>query len=195
MIVISGYGRSGSSLLVGILTHLGFNTGFSKEDVACALNLPARAGLEVSNANLYEKGRVVKKPGYFWVYRDQLSKSPNTLKEIEICIIPFRSISKSYKSRKHCTEILKSDTLGGLHRTDRKVPGGITEALLAELLGWDIDTCLMHDIPFVFLKYPDYSKDADYFYRQLKSILKPKNITASDVQKAFDEIEIKEPRV
>lgn len=189
MIIISGYGRSGTSLLVGILTYLGFDTSFSKDAVTKTLNHPARAGLEIQSVGPFKKGTVIKKPGYFFFHRDALSKSPNILKEIEVCIIPFRGISKSYESRKYCTEVLGSDTYGGLHG------GKVTEAFLAEHIGWDVDTCLMNDIPMAFLKYPDYTKDAEYFHQQLKSILEPKNITVEDVQRAFDEIGIKEPRV
>ena len=135
-----------------------------------------------------ERPGVIKKPGLFDAYRKAGYLTPEVLKTIDICIVPIRGIEKAMASRTLVTA-LGFDEYGGLHK------GAVTEDTHAQKLGWDIETCVMNDIPFVFLKYPQFSKDASYCHEQLKSLFKPRNITVDDVQKAFDTIGIKEPRV
>lgn len=194
-IVISGYGRCGTSFLTDVLNSLGFQTNIPSNKFEEYRKHVSRAGLELVNGD----AEVVKYPGWFmfnlkpeYDYRANKDKKPieiDSLKNIELCIIPIRGISKAYASRKYCAEVLKSDCRGGT------AGGQINESLLAEHLGWDIDYCVMNNIPFVFLKYPDFTKDIDYFYNQLKVIFEPKNIKTSDIKKVFDTIGIKESRV
>ena len=58
-VVISGTGRSGTSFLVQLLTHLGLHTGYNEESVA----LPSieRAGLEL-DVRLSDAPYIIKSP-------------------------------------------------------------------------------------------------------------------------------------
>lgn len=186
MICIGGYGRSGSSFLVQILTHLGFKTGWDKATVDRTLDHPSRAGLERVEASSKNSNiEVFKRPGFF----NQCKLNKEEYGDIEFFIIPIRGIDNAVKSSLLCNK-LGSGGRGGTHNKTAE------ENRIEKLFhfGKDVDTCVLYDIPFTFLKYPKYINDIEYFYDCLLPILKKRGITFEQVKDTITSLR-REPRI
>src|SRR3954470_21878481 len=115
-IVITGTGRAGTTLLVQILTDLGFDTGFK---VDARISEDARAGLE-RDITHPEAPRVVKDPGLSRRLGGYLAAG--TVK-IEHVLVPMRDLDVATASRvrnaKYGAQIRNPAPPGGLMATRR----------------------------------------------------------------------------
>ena len=95
-IIISGTGRAGTTLLVQLFTHLGFDTGFGRADSLRCIDSLSHAGLEHS---LRQKllPHVIKSPWLVDELPDALAKG--TL-PISAAIVPIRQLSAAAESRR-----------------------------------------------------------------------------------------------
>src|SRR3954468_18928156 len=91
-IVIAGTGRAGTTLLVQVLTDLGFDTGFRANP---NIEYEARAGLE-RNIRSADAPRVVKAPGLSLELDDLVVRGEV---ELEHVIIPVRDLDVVSASR------------------------------------------------------------------------------------------------
>jgi hypothetical protein len=193
-VVITGTGRSGTSFLVELLTHLGFETGFSSDDIESKKFKQARAGLE-HDIRRKECPFIVKSPQFCdyaeeVIYRDDIV--------IEHIFIPVRDLHAAAESRrrvarnydpslpfvrrfKHMLKIRKFP--GGLWHTRSRKQGRQEEVLLKliyKLMLVISDT----NLPVTFMRYPRIVKDCPYLFEKLKPILQ--NITYKSFCEVFN---------
>ncbi len=99
-VVITGTGRTGTTFLVELLTHLRLETGFSADDVISKKFSLARAGLEY---DIMRKDcpYIVKSPWFCdcaqeIIYREDIV--------IEHVFIPIRDLNAAAESRRYVTK-------------------------------------------------------------------------------------------
>ena len=178
-ILIGMYGRSGTSLLVGILGKLGFNTGFSDANFDSMQKHPARAGLENGrspDAILNDNIEVLKP-----VLINTLLKHPQVVKErCECFLFPVRGISKAIESRKHQDKVGITGYGGTMNN---KLTVESQQRVFGELI--DLAACM--ELPIKFMVFPKWVEDFDYFYSTLKDSFDVRNISKEEVEKVFKE--------
>jgi len=175
-IIISGTGRAGTTLLVQILTHLGHDTGFSKEECLRDVDPASHAGLEYNLVGKRKKPLpyIVKAPGL----SDQIDEAIAQGVQIDLAIIPVRDLESSVRSRIRVSALaakLGKDPFkaaGGLWKTDN--PQG-QEIILLRQQFILLQSLIAHDIPILFLAFPRFAKDLDYFYRKMAPVVGHKN--------------------
>lgn len=167
-ILIGGTGRSGTTLLVQILTHLNFDTGFSKDQAMERVDGISKAGLE-TRLDRDDLPYVIKSP---WL-SDEIGAALEGGLKVEAVVIPFRGLFEAAESRRHVyrqAEARGKDPLahpGSIWKTTE--PSEQEGALALELYKL-LDPLVARDIPLVFLSFSRFVQDGEYFYRQLKTI-------------------------
>ena len=172
-ILIGGTGRAGTTLLVRILTCAGLETGFKESEFTQIEGSIGRAGLEfpVSYANRNHLPVVVKSPHLVEVL-------PRILEEkwfqIGLAIIPIRDLSGATASRCRVhqkaldLEICPQSVPGGLWKTANPADQRL---ILAENFYRTVEPLIAHEVPHLFLSFPKFAKDIEYFDRTLGSTL------------------------
>lgn len=174
-VVIAGTGRAGTTLLVQVMTDLGFDTGFKPGVQA---NPEARAGLE-KNILAPNAPRVVKSP--------RLSTELGPLLEsgavvVEHLIIPVRDLDVAAASRVRAASYGRSLNAQGGMLWGTKRPLAQRQAL-AEVLAQLLVTAARHDLPTTLLHFPRFTTDAEYLHRKLV-VLDPA-LQLGDVQRVL----------
>lgn len=180
-VVITGTGRAGTTFLVELLTNLGLDTGFKKNDLIILKNKMGRAGLEhdIRKANC---PYIVKSP-WFCDYAHEVFNNKSIT--IEHIFLPMRDLNAAAESRRFVTRnnIIKHSTLSMLlKKTDKQqYAGGLwhTNSLKTgkqeQILQFQLYKLLLEAsstfIPITILQYPRIVKDCDYLYAKLKPIL------------------------
>lgn len=188
-ILISGTGRSGTTLLVQILTYLGLDTGFTREDVFSKIDDISSAGLEhnlLSENNPY----IVKAPSISDKIKEALS---NGIK-IDCLIIPMRDLSAAAESRRRVFEenlllgkdpALAAKAAGSLWKTERPED---QEVALATQFYKLLQPLAEHNVPIIFMSFPRFAGDLEYFFSKMEPIFTLFSITINDVKKVFDQV-------
>ena len=198
-LLIGGTGRAGTSLLVRILEVCGLETVIGGSvDHSPFINAKANAGLESNMLLPPGSPYVVKSPTLHRVIA-HLVTQPDI--KIDGVILPVRGLAEAAASR-----IIVE--LGGLYGDDTSHtldtiapgetyghPGGAAFSLepldqarhLAVGFHTLVETLLEHDIPICFLKFPRFTQDIDYLYRQLKPFL-PLDLTAAEVRQRLEAV-------
>ncbi len=165
-IVIAGTGRAGTTLLVQVLTDLGFDTGFH---VGVEINRDARAGLE-GNIRAANAPRVVKAPGLS-IELDGLIEAGTV--EIEHVIIPVRDLDVAAASRVRAAAYGRDPRArGGM--VGRSKRASSERAAIVDWLATLIVTVTKYDLPHTLLAFPRFAADADYCFAKLGH-LDPRN--------------------
>ena len=178
-VVITGTGRSGTSFLVELLTHLGLDTGYSPDDVSNKKNKIARAGLE-TDIRHEDAPYIVKNP-HFCDYVEEVIARDDIV--IEHVFVPFRDLHAAAESRRfvHGAALAelpwhkrlrslwkKKGFAGGLWHTSDK--GDQEEILLNQV--YKLFLALSNTgIPVTLVKYPRIVTDSAYLYEKLKPVL------------------------
>jgi hypothetical protein len=157
-VVIAGTGRSGTTLLVQILTDLGLETGVSPD---APIDERAAAGLELPVAGP-NSPRIVKGPN--------LSRRLGGLLDageirVEHVVIPIRNLDVAAASRVRLTKY-GSDlhTFGGLFGTTR----GTRQRQALAIIEYELlFTIAKHDLPHTLIAFPRLATDWDYTFRKL----------------------------
>lgn len=193
-VVITGTGRTGTTFLVELLTHLGINTGFRPEDLSRLKNEVARAGLE-HDIREPSAPYLVKNPKFAEYAADVLADANIVIEHV---LIPMRDLAAAAESRRHVTRsavakmpLLKRakrffhsrELAGGLWNSSSLKAGAQEQVLLAHLYQLVLALADGH-IPVTLIKYPRLVHDGSYLYSKLKPILK--NITEEDFLRVYD---------
>ncbi|MBX3735732.1 MAG: EF-hand domain-containing protein [Candidatus Didemnitutus sp.] len=159
-IIITGTGRAGTTFLVRLLTELGLDTGFTRENWREHVHAHCSAGME-KDLTAPDAPRVVKDP-------DLCERLPAILAEgrivVEHALVPVRDLASASASRVR----IGADAPGGIVGTGdaRQQP-----AVLAERFHHLVETLVLHDIPHTFLAFPRFACDAGYCYERLRFLL------------------------
>lgn len=176
-IAICGTGRAGTTLLVRILRKAGLDTGFSDDDVEMTLSHPSNAGLERTprKRKMAEMPDVIKSPHLFEFAGTGLREG---WLKLDLMIVPVRDIDKVVKSRTSVTRmnLLQYFTKASQRGTSLRGNGGLIrgrrnifrqrEAVL-DMFFQNIFLAVENDVSIVFLSFPRFARDADYFMSAL----------------------------
>lgn len=162
-IVITGTGRAGTTLLVGILSDLGMDTGYKPGAQPSAHTY---GGMERS-LTAPDAPRIVKSPDLSRRLDGILAEGTV---EVEHVIIPMRDLDVATASRVRATK----------YGTNLHVPGGLFGTVratrqrdaLARLNYQLMFTLAKYDIPHTLLLFPRFASDGDYLFEHL-SFLDP----------------------
>jgi hypothetical protein len=162
-VIITGTGRAGTTFLVRLLTELGLDTGYTRQNWPRDYFTHCDAGLE---HNLAEPDApyIVKNPDLCETLESILAAGRIV---IDHAFIPIRELEAVASSRIR---------VGG---ADESVPGGLLKnsdpalqkAVLAEMFHQLVHTLVARDIPHTFLLFPRFACDVDYAYARLRPIL------------------------
>lgn len=162
-IVITGTGRSGTTLLVQILTDLGLDTGFSSDS---PIDKTTHAGLE-TGLDSPTAPRIVKSPNLSRRL-DAILAEGNVM--VGHVIIPMRDLAVASASRVRATKYGSNlHAMGGLFGTTNAVKQQESLALLNYKLMF---TLAKYDIAHTLLLFPRFASDWNYLYSHL-SFLDP----------------------
>lgn len=176
--LISGVGRSGTTFLVTLLTHLGLDTGFRVNDLSKAIDKNSGGGLEFSLHKPWRCPYIVKNP-WFCTQADFLLQQNEF--SVDHVLIPIRELRAAAESRRTAS---KNDSAqGGLWMTD-SFEKGVQENVLTENLYNLIYYLTLHDIPFSFVEYPRLINDAEYLYSKISFLLN--DISFKQFEKKFN---------
>ena len=169
-IVIAGTGRAGTTLLVQIMTDLGFDTGFQP---GIGTQNPGRPGLE-KNILAPNAPRVIKSPRLSSELGPMLEQG---LVEIEHVIIPVRDLDVAAASRIRASSYGRSlNAHGGLLWGQKRASS--QRGALADMLSQLLITVARFDVPHTLLYFPRFASDPQYTFQRL-SPLDP-NLTLDD---------------
>lgn len=161
-IIITGPGRSGTTFLVQLLTRLGYDTGYEpyKEPYYHSL----RAGCEqIINVDLDrtdeeirqaidEAPQVLKSPEWGLMLKRLLAKK---LIEVDHVFIPIRDLEEAARSRLDVgLDWLVADSYPT--EEDKILDQANVKAMA---LGRAIEACVMYDLSYTIVRYPDFIKD------------------------------------
>lgn len=163
-VIITGPGRSGTTLIMQLLTELGFDTGFSPESMQVS---------DISQAGL-EQGLFTKPHRKAPLTPNYIIKSPLICDNLALgcergdlvvdhVYIPIRALDQVARSRARVSEI-EANHPGGLD------PGLDLEAQMdrtARSLYTLLDTVVRYDLPHSFISFPRLTEDPRYLYDKL----------------------------
>lgn len=180
-VVITGTGRTGTSFLVELLTHLGLETGFAPEDLARHKSAIARAGFE-HDIRSADAPFIVKSP-WFCDYCDEILRRDDIA--IDHVYIPMRDSTAAAESRRFVTRqttatfpiwkrmkhlLAKQSVAGGIWHT--KNSSQQEDVLLGQV--YKLVLALSRTmVPVTLLQYPLIVNDSIYLFEKLQPILGP----------------------
>ncbi len=177
-VVITGTGRSGTTYLVELLTHLGLETGFRVEDLVAGKDPTAHAGLE---HDIRQAGCpfVVKSP-WFCDYAGEVLHRDDI--RIEHVFVPMRTLHAAAESRRRVElanlarrtwwgRLSKPQAFaGGLWYTRSTRPGQ-QEAVLLDRIYRLMLAVSDGAAPVTLMRFPRIVRDAPYLFEKLQPIL------------------------
>jgi hypothetical protein len=170
-VIISGTGRTGTTLLIQLLTKLGLDTGFTGDDDH--VYQTCNAGMEHS-LTAEKVPYIIKNPDFCKTLEKALVTGNY---RIDHTFIPVRDLFSAARSRiKVSEETPRYAIPKGLSRA----PGGLwgtkdksqQEDILVRKFFQLIYVIVRYDIPHTFLEFPRLALDPAYTYEKLKPILK-----------------------
>ena len=174
-ILITGTGRSGTSLLVKLFSHLGMDTGFTDKQADSLTNNKHNAGLEILDLNV--NIRIHKAP-HFSEMIDDIVKDYN----IDHVIIPIRDLYKTAKSR----EINGGKNIpGGLWKANNLEEQITHNAKIFYKLIYDLTK---NNVKYTILHFPKIVEDSDLLYNSLFWLFEEYNINKDVYEKVFNNV-------
>ncbi|MEB3193642.1 MAG: hypothetical protein VKO19_00785 [Cyanobacteriota bacterium] len=189
-VVITGTGRSGTTFLVELLTHLGLDTGFSAAQTSGLKDPVAQAGLE-RNINDADCPYIIKNPGFCDQAKEVLQRNDIVIDHI---YVPMRDLHAAAESRRRVTQENLSREAAST-RLKRQwlqlcygkqsfketifdggtIPGPTPQTKQEEILRDRLYNLLLaasnSEVPVTFMHYPRITKDCSYLYAKLKGLL------------------------
>lgn len=180
-VVITGTGRSGTTFLVELLTHLGLDTGFTPESLESGKHKIARAGLE-HDIRSEKCPYIVKKPRFNEYAQELLSRGDIIIEHV---FVPMRDLYSAAESRRFVEKSTLSQLSlvermavarsgeplpGGLWRTTSVEPGEQEQVLLEQV--YDLLYTLSDTaIPLTLMRFPRIVHDCRYLFEKLQPVL------------------------
>jgi hypothetical protein len=176
-VVIAGTGRSGTSFLVELLTHLGLDTGYPVELLEKCKSKLSRAGLE-SDIRRPDAPYVIKNP-LFCEYAEEILSRDDII--IEHVFIPMRDLKAATESRRLVTSQAMSQMpllkRVHFHFFPEHIDGGLTttdenqeQTLLRQ--SYQLFLALSRtNVPATLMRYPKIVQEPVYLYQKLSPIL------------------------
>ena len=184
-IIITSYGRSGTSLLVYLFTLLEYSTGFTPEVCAGQLKAPHHAGLErMQFGPPVDHLEVIKNPDFCHTLQQYVKGGKEKIDDIVQIIIPLRGVMAAAESR-YRNNLLWSNKGGYQIAGEKDKVLQNEKKYNGQSLGFLMDTIFLNDIPYTILKFPYFTRNARYTYFKLKPVLDLKNISYKTFKKAF----------
>ena len=180
-VVITGTGRSGTTFLVELLTHLGLDTGFTPEILESRKYQTARAGLE-HDIRQDNCPYVVKKIRFSEHAQEVLGRSDIAIDHV---FVPMRDLFSAAESRRFVEKSTLSQ-LGFIERmavaqTGEPLPGGLwlttsaepghQERVLLEQIYGLLFALSNTSIPLTLMRFPRIVSDSRYLFQKLEPIL------------------------
>ncbi len=190
--VISGTGRTGTTFLVELLTHLGLDTGFTLDQLTTRKDKRSRAGFE-RDIRKADAPYIVKAPGFCDSAAEVLARSDIAIDHV---FIPMRDLDAAAKSRRlvydaaiaemslfrRWLRIMRPQRIhGGLWHTFR---GKDQEIVLAQQLYQLLVALSDAAVPVTLLRFPRLVKDPAYLFTKLQPILS--DVTEEQFRAAFE---------
>lgn len=188
-ILIGGTGRAGTTLLVRWFTELGFDTGFTAEDVAARVDPISHGGLEHSLGRTLARGQrlpyVAKSPFFGQHLRGYLELGEL---KVKCFILPMRDLVEAAESRRNV-----SRRAGLAGKDPAKHPGGVVmthqkrgqEQKLAIHFYRLLHTLVDHDVPVRFLRFPDFAVGRQSLFDALAPLLLEHGVTRAQSDAAL----------
>jgi hypothetical protein len=155
LVIVAGPGRAGTSCLMLILTKLGLDTELDEQ----SFKTEWRAGCEITaGRNFFSNDlsivqqigrlpRIVKSPQWCFALKTVMELE---LADVEHVFIPVRDAEKAAASR------LQAGLPWNAGKQHLQVK--VNQQALGALL----ETCILHDIPYTTLKFPEYLQPANW---------------------------------
>lgn len=176
-IIITGPGRSGTTFVIRMLTGLGFDTGFKKNDefyipklrAGCEWNVPVDfdndSPKKIRRA-IDKAPRVLKSPQWSFVLKGMVLMK---VLEVDHVLIPLRDIDIAAASRLDVgLDWLVDPTLDGAAKVQDQA------SIMALALGRAIEACYILGIPCTMMQFPLFVQDMDYCYSKMQQIAEVK---------------------
>lgn len=164
-VIITGTGRTGTTFIVQVLTHLGLDTGFTIDNME--INCLGRCGLE-QDALIWgatDAPYIIKTP---WVTDHAIELFAREDIQIDRIFIPMRDLYAAAESRRWVTEKARGKGEGGLWKVNK--PDEQEGILLTQL--YNLILAISNTaISITLLQYPRLVRDSLYLYDKLKPIL------------------------
>ena len=155
-IIITGPGRSGTTVLVKLLTLLGLPTGFTERDFKSIA--PSGGGLEFYCTGPNQGPQIVKAPQYW----NMLPKMAEWY-DVKMVILPIRDLHNSAASR----AALPAGSPGSLWgATNQKEQEDHNARVVYQI----VRDCTILDIPLVRLDFPRIVTDPQYLWYYVEKI-------------------------
>lgn len=184
-ILITGTGRAGTTLLVQILTRLGFDTGLSSTEAEARIDPIARAGLEQDLRRPDTLPHVVKVPGRADELKALLGEGRL---DIEAGIIPMRDLFSAAESRRNVYALASKAGKNPL-----KHPGSLwktrepaeQESQLALQFYGCVEAIVATGRPLYFLQFPRFANDPAYLWTALQPLFQAHGYDERQVAEAL----------
>lgn len=160
-IIVTGPGRSGTTLLMHILTKLGQDTGFDPDSAENEIDSISHAGLEFHPTRLMspKSARVVKSPFFCNNLEAIIRTSDVRIDHAIVCLRESESIglSRQLVSSQHCP-------IGGYWNASNPED----QARYVEEATYNLFLILAeYAIPVTALRFPKFARNPGYLWRQL----------------------------
>lgn len=168
-IIIAGPGRSGTTFLMFLLTELGFDTGmalYRKEDCWYG-DTRAGAEFDVSTYDIFEHPEqfptIIKGPSLSFSLREAFTRM-----KVDHVIMPVRNFQQAAESRIDVglnwpEPFISMVNINLSEMMKQKVMSACN-------LGFAIEACMMHDVLFTLMRFPDFALNEDYCHWSLSRI-------------------------
>ena len=180
-IVITGTGRSGTTLLVDLLTHLGLDTGFQAHETDAQKDKVSNAGLEFIVGET-SSPYIVKDPSFVDYANAVLSRDDILVEHV---FIPMRDISDVASSRRanqkvHFSKLSLRERwryirqpyklYGGLLYTS-SWEKGVQEDILVKKLYELLLSLARYHIPVTIIEFPYFISHPKYLFKKLSPLV------------------------